>query len=360
MTASHHCAFCSIVPPYLLKKYAQDDSEFVRRRAAETLRVMAIAHTRRHAASLTLNLAPPSAAALPAVKKRRIFDCQNSSDLTADKVMEEGDPASKDVAVSEAYDFAGITWDFFQKLFQRNSIDDRAMTIVSSVHYSETGAGFDNAYWNTQQMVYGDGGVFLNRTTQCLDVVAHELTHGVTQYSAGLPYASQSGALNEHFSDVFGAAVRQWHENETDPKTADWFIGKDLLVRGGSLRSMSAPGTANPDDPQPDHMTKYVNMSLDEEGDWGGVHYNSGIPNKAFYLAAVAIGRPTWETAATIWYKTLTQRLKGETTFSKCAYETISVARDFVDNATAAKVAQAWVDVGVIPPNTGPAASLSS
>lgn len=121
---------------------------------------------------------------------------------------------------------------------------------------------------------------------------------------------------------------------------------------------MKAPGTANPDDPQPAHMKDYVNLPNTPAGDYGGVHYNSGIPNHAFYLAAVAIGKPAWETAAKIWYITLTQRLKGDTDFQKCAYETISVARDFFDDDTAKKVSQAWIDVGVITAAIGPVASL--
>jgi hypothetical protein len=105
-------------------------------------------------------------------------------------------------------------------------------------------------------------------------------------------------------------------------------------------------------------MSKYINLPDTRAGDNGGVHYNSGIPNHAFYLAALAIGKPSWETAAKIWYITLTQRLKGETDFAKCANETISVARDFFDDATAKKVSQAWIDVGVITQAVGPVASL--
>jgi Zn-dependent metalloprotease len=291
-------------------------------------------------------------------KVRRVFDCQSTSDLTRQLVMQEGGPPSADIAVREAYDYAGLTWDFYNMLFNRNSIDNRGLTMISSVHYSENGAGFDNALWNGQQMIYGDGGELFDRMTKCLDVVAHELTHGVTQYSAGLAYQDQSGALNESMSDVFGVVVRQWHENQSDPATANWLVGDRLMRDGHALRSMKAPGTANPDDPQPAHMKDYVRLPNTPEGDFGGVHYNSGIPNHAFYLAAVAIGEPAWQTAAKIWYVTLTQRLKGDTDFQKCALETVSVARDFFDNATATKVSQAWIDVGVITESVGPIVSL--
>jgi len=353
-----HCPFCSIVPPYMLQKLAESSDPRIRDRAVATLEATARARSIRTALSQTLNVTRAAPAA-PATKVRRVFDCETTSDLSRRLVMQEGNSAPADVAVREAYDYAGLTWDFYNKLFDRNSIDDRGLTMVSSVHYSENGAGFDNALWNGQQMIYGDGGELFGRMTKCLDVVAHELTHGVTQYSAGLPYQGQSGALNESMSDVFGVVVRQWHENQTDPATANWLVGDKLMLSGDALRSMKAPGTANPDDPQPAQMRDYVQLPDTPAGDFGGVHYNSGIPNHAFYLAAVAIGKPAWQTAAKIWYITLTQRLKGDTSFQKCAFETISVARDFFDNATAMKVSQAWVDVGVITQPVGPIASLN-
>jgi Zn-dependent metalloprotease len=352
-----HCAFCSIVPPYLLQKMIESDDPRIRDSAVATLEATERARSMRTALSQTISVARVGPAAA-STKVRRIFDCQNTSDLSRALVMQENDPPPADPAVREAYDYAGVTWDFYKTIFGRNSIDDRGMTMVSSVHYSENGQGFDNALWDGRQMIYGDGGELFGRMTQCLDVVGHELTHGITQFSAALPYHNQSGALNESMSDVFGVAIRQWHEKQTDPKTANWLVGDKLLLSGHALRSMSAPGTANPDDPQPGHMKDYVNLPDTRPGDYGGVHYNSGIPNHAFYLAAVAIGKPSWQTAAKIWYITLTQRLKGEADFAKCAYETISVARDFFDDGTAKKVSQAWIDVGVITQAVGPIASL--
>lgn len=202
------CVFCSIVPPYLLKKLAENPDPRIRDRAIATLEATERARTIRSAMARTLNVASP-VAAVPAQKVRRVFDCQGTSDLSRQLVMQEGGPLPADVAVQEAYNYAGVTWDFYNSIFNRNSIDNRGLTMVSSVHYSENGAGFDNALWNGQQMIYGDGGELLGRMTKCLDVVGHELTHGVTQYSAGLPYQGQSGALNESMSDVFGVVVRQ-------------------------------------------------------------------------------------------------------------------------------------------------------
>lgn len=357
MRHSTPCAFCSIVPPYMLQKLAESPDPQVRDRAIATIEVTARAQSIRTAMSRTINVMS-AAPASSRTKVRRVFDCQGTSDLSRKLVMQENDPEPVDIASREAYDYAGITWDFFNTVFGRNSIDNRGLTIVSSVHYSENGEGFDNALWNGHQMIYGDGGELFGRMTQCLDVVGHELMHGITQFSAGLPYENQSGALNESMSDVFGVVIRQWHDKQSDPATANWLVGDKLMLNGHALRSMKAPGTANPDDPQPGHMKDFVKLPNTREGDFGGVHYNSGIPNHAFYLAAVAIGKPAWQTAAKIWYITLTERLRGDTDFTKCANETISVARDFFDDATAVKVSQAWIDVGVITNAVGPIASL--
>lgn len=290
---------------------------------------------------------------------RRIYDCGRTTDLLKHLVRREGSRKAKDVAVNEAYGYSGTTFRFYAEIMKRSSIDNENLPLISSVHYQEQEeVGYDNAFWNGRQMVYGDGdGELFNRFTIALDVVGHELTHGVTQYEAALRYQGQSGALNEHFSDVYGVLVRQWSSRDGEPAAADWSVGKGLFkparLRKMSLRSMSAPGTAYDDpelgkDPQPDHMRGYKRLPNTEAGDWGGVHVNSGIPNHAFYLAAIAIGKPAWEVAGKIWYIALAERLRDNADFRKCAYETISVARDFYDGATAEKVQQAWIDVGVI------------
>ena len=222
---------------------------------------------------------------------------------------------------------------------------------MSSVHYSQQ---YDNPFWNGQQMVYGDGdGRIFQEFTGSLEVIAHELTHGVTQFTAQLPYRDQAGALNESFSDVFGAMVKQWSLGQTVDQ-ADWLIGAGILARGvtgRALRDMANPGTAFDDpllgkDQQPGHMRDFVDTTADN----GGVHTNSGIPNRAFVLAAKALGGHSWDVAGKIWYATLTERLTAAADFRKCAQETISVARDLFpqDLSIASRVAKAWIDVGVI------------
>jgi Zn-dependent metalloprotease len=300
-----------------------------------------------------LSTGAPSPAALKRQGLRRqVFDCKRTSDLPGDLARSETDTnPNRDRAVNEAFDNAGTTWDFYNKIFGRESVDNNGKTLVSSVHYGEN---YDNAFWSGQQMVYGDGdGVIFQRFTSALDVIAHELTHGVTQFTAQLAYQDQSGALNESMSDVFGSMVKQWALGQTVDQ-ADWLIGAAIMApgfKGRALRDMSNPGTAYDDprlgkDPQPGDMKDYVQT----EADNGGVHTNSGIPSRAFVLAAKAIGGNSWEKAGKIWYVTLTERLTGTADFAKCAAETVSVARDLFpeDSSIAAKVAKAWADVGVL------------
>jgi len=277
-------------------------------------------------------------------KRRTVYDC-NSTNPRPPKgklVRGEGDPAAGDTAVNEAYDSSGTTYDFYQKVIGRNSIDNRGMRLDSFVHY---GKKFNNAFWDGAEMVYGDGD---NKTfagfTKALDVVAHELTHGVTQFTTpgGLDYVDQSGALNESISDVFGSIVKQWSLNES-VDAADWLIGAGILVPAGwkALRSMKDPGKASvtwPGDDQPSTMDGYV--------DGGDVHTNSGIPNHAFYLAAMALGGNSWGDAAKIWYGALPM-LQRNATFRDAADATVGVASK-LGKKQASAVKTAWEKVKVL------------
>lgn len=282
--------------------------------------------------------------------RRKIYDAQNGTALPGRPVRTEGEDPTADVAVNEAYDYSGDTYEFYLDVLSRNSVDGQGLELDSSVHY---GNDYDNAFWNGRQMVYGDGdGVLFNRFTKCLDVVSHELTHGVTQYTARLAYHDQPGALNESISDVFGSLVKQYREKQTADQ-ADWLIGQGLLVlkpgaNRTALRSMKSPGTAYDDpatigkDPQPANMSDYYHGTSDN----GGVHINSGIPNHAFYLTAAALGGYAWDTAGRIWYEVLTTRLQPESSFADFAVATTDVAEGYGAKAKLA-VVDAWEAVGL-------------
>jgi len=283
-------------------------------------------------------------------KRRTIYDAHNQTNLPGTLVRAEGAAPINDDAANEAYDFSGDTYDFYEKAFKRNSIDNQGMRLDSTVHYDQN---YDNAFWDGRQMVYGDGDqTIFDRFTKCLDVVGHELTHGVTAATAGLLYQNQSGALNESMSDVFGSLVRQMKENQTADQ-ADWLIGKGLFlptINGEALRSMKAPGTAYDDptigkDPQPADMAHYVNTRSDQ----GGVHTNSGIPNHAFYLVATQLGGFAWEKAGKIWYVTLTERLQPTSDFQAAADATFAVAGElFGQGSTEQQAVQnGWDGVGI-------------
>ncbi len=179
----------------------------------------------------------------------------------------------------------------------------------------------------------------------------------MTERTAGLQYAFQSGALNESWSDVFGEIIEQWHENPrafgttAGAQAADWLIGEDVFtpgVPGDGLRSMKNPGSGYSGDPQPGHMRDYKRMSRFQ--DHGGVHYNSGIPNRAAYEAAVRIGS---EKVAKIWYRALTDYLRPSAQFTDAAAATIRAASELftAEPAVAQAVTDAWTAVGVIGPN---------
>jgi Zn-dependent metalloprotease len=282
-------------------------------------------------------------------KQRTVYDARNKETLPGQLLRSEGAPPLADVEGNEAYDGLGATFDFFADVYDRNSIDDEGLHLDATVHY---GRRYDNAFWNGQQMVFGDGdGDLFNRFTLSLDVIAHELTHGVTGDEAGLVYLGQAGALNESISDVFGSLVKQYARMES-AADADWLIGAGLFttkVQGVALRSLKAPGTAYDDpllgrDPQPATMGGYVKTSADS----GGVHTNSGIPNHAFYLAATALGGHAWEKAGRIWYETLRdKRLKRTATFAQFARYTVVNAAHFFGTAERQAIAGAWAAVGV-------------
>lgn len=345
MCTKHHPVFCSIIPSHILRNIAEKGTEEQRNNA---FRAMTMSSRIRGRRDILNNIAMIGATPTGA-KRRTVYNAKHDTVLPGALARSENGPANSDTSVNEAFVGAGKTYDFYQAVFNRNSIDDKGMRLDSTVHYDQD---FNNAFWNGQQMVYGDGdGVIFTRFTKVLDVIGHELTHGITQYEADLNYEGQSGALNEHFSDVFGVLVKQYSANQTATQ-ADWLIGKGLLgptIHGIALRSMKAPGTAYNDphlgrDPQPAHMKHFVNTNEDN----GGVHINSGIPNKAFYTLAISLGGRAWEKAGRIWYTTLCNELSSNATFQDAAAKTYKVGRDLFGADVANKVRDAWKAVGLV------------
>jgi len=352
---------CGAIPSHMLTRIAQHPSDAASGAARATLEHMRELATGR---APTLLGPPPAVAATAAStrKRRHVYDAQHTTRLPGKLVMHERKPRSTDIEATEAWNGSGATYDFFVKVFRCASIDGKGMRLDSTVHY---GTGFENALWNGRQMVYGhaDGRIF-TRFTASVDVIAHELAHGHTQYAAALGYHGQTGALNEHLSDVIGIMVKQYMLGQ-NANESDWRIGAELFgpaVNGVAVRSMAAPGTAYDDevlgrDPQPSHMRDYVETTDDN----GGVHINSGILNYAFYLAAMVIGGRTWETLGRIWYAALTTRLKPEADFADFVLATVDIAGERFGNGGRVQgiVADAWSNVGLSPSVVGCASQHS-
>ncbi|MCU1541922.1 MAG: peptidase [Arthrobacter sp.] len=344
--------YCSIIPPYLLRRLAAQRKPALSeaaRAAREALLHVESFHSSRTA---PVPAAPPGMRELkPAASDRTVYDANFAEQLPGSVVRKEGEPATGDPAADEAYDGLGHTHRLYAEAFGRNSIDGHGLPLVATVHF---GRLYDNAFWDGRQMVFGDGdGEVFERFTRSLSVIGHELTHGVTQFSAGLAYRNQAGAINESMSDVFGALVEQYVKKQSVTK-ASWLIGQGLFtpqVQGSALRSMKAPGTAYDDDvlgkdPQPDSMDSYVRTSADN----GGVHINSGIPNRAFYLTAESLGGNAWEAPGQIWYETLTGgSLPATATFSVFARATAAAAVELFGSGSTEHdaVRKAWETVKV-------------
>jgi Zn-dependent metalloprotease len=354
MSGSCRRSIQCIVPPYMVEHMARCDDA--------RLREWALVHLARAAAiravrSFVQQMPAMMVTASPTGRKHRlVYDARRKDTLPGKLVRSEGEPKVADTAVNEAYDHSGDTFDFFLEVFGRNSLDDAGMTLISSVHVGEADGRdrfqpMNNAFWDGGQMAYGDGdGEVFQGFTRSLDVVGHELTHGVQSFSSNLLYRGQSGALNEHFADVFGVLVRQWRRKES-ATAASWLIGTDVLVPAPTrrgIRDMEHPGTAYRDDPalgtdpQPAHMNDLYLGPADS----GGVHINSGIPNRAFVLVAQALGGPAWTTAGTIWYEAMMQ-LSRTSQFADLATITAQIAGDRFNATTKKAVRAAWKKVGL-------------
>ncbi|KAJ5456629.1 hypothetical protein N7530_011903 [Penicillium desertorum] len=336
--------FQGIIPPYILESIARNAGTEQQREAAR--------HTLEHRTKYRI------AAGRVRQLHRTVYDAyhQGEHPFRRDKVLirEGGDLLSQNADptqnANECYIGLGKAYDFYFKFFQRNSINDAGFNLDGFVHAED----LYNAYWDGEELVFGDGDdVVFHGFTDELDVIGHEFSHGVVDYTSSLPYHYQSGALNESLADAFGVMIKQWGEGS--PQTvnqANWLIGEGIWgpsVKGRALRDMANPGTAYDDDqvgkdPQPAHWKDFKKLPDTRPGDWGGVHINSGIPNRAFFLAATKIGGYAWEGAGLIWYRALSSGklpTNGKATFREFADLTIESAGEHVD-----KVREAWTAVG--------------
>jgi Zn-dependent metalloprotease len=349
-----------IVPPHMLRVLEMRGDPNTTAMARELLAQDQLLRQERAAVSARpmlrargdedLFVAPSFAEAAPERNLRRaIHDGEGSAALPGRLVRSEDAPATGDAAADGAYDGAGAVYDLYFNEFRRDSLDGMGMELVATVHHRRN---YNNAFWDGSQMAYGDGDGQIFRTFIELTVIGHEMSHGVVQFSGGLVYQGQSGALNESFADVFGVMTRQ-HLEGTGVCDSDWLIGKGILgpeINGEALRSMKMPGTAYADamlgqDPQPFHMDFYVDTTDDN----GGVHINSGIPNHAFYLYCMYLGGNSWGVPGQVWYTTM-QRLNNPfASFHDWAVGTMQAAVSLhgVGSRPVTALSRAWKLVGI-------------
>lgn len=335
-----------VIPSYLLARLAES-GRFPKAAAAARQTLTAGRPPFRARIDLSIDENGDLVAQLSDAPNRTISDAGNTQQLPGTVVRGEDDGPVADTAVNEAFDGLGATFEMLLAAFGRNSLDDAGAPLDATVHY---GVDYDNAFWDGERMVFGDGdGEVFQGFTASTTVIGHELAHGVVQHTADLEYQGQPGALNESVADVLGALTEQYSLGQTADQ-ASWLIGAEIFtdaVQGRALRSMIEPGTAYDDDelgkdPQPAHMSGYVRTTEDN----GGVHINSGIPNRAFALLAIDLGGNAWETAGTVWYRALTGGLSPTATFADFADATVAAATELGDE-TAAATRRAWTAVGV-------------
>lgn len=235
-------------------------------------------------------------------------------------------------AAVDAHYYTGEVYNYYKNNFNRNSYDANGANMVSTVHY---GTNYNNAFWNGSQMVYGDGdGTLLGPVSAAFDVIAHEFTHAVTEYTCNLEYQDQPGAFNESLSDVFGYLI--------EGQTTDWLMGEDCYTPatpGDAFRSLQDPTLYG----DPAHMDDYV-VTTD---DYGGVHTNSGIPNKAFYLAATTINNNA--KMGQIYYRAMTTYLTTTSQFIDARNALVQSATDLYGSTEATAIANAYTAVGIVP-----------
>jgi Zn-dependent metalloprotease len=280
-------------------------------------------------------------------------------------VAQDSDNDWTDGAVVDAHAYAGWTYDYYFKRHSRRGLDDRDLALRSVTHFVPRSFGFANAFWDpfSSAMYYGDGDASFAAFSGALDVVAHELTHGVTQYTWNGIYEGESGALNEAFSDIMATGAEFFQQAPGGGRLeADYFLGEDLPFRFDpartAVRSMENPSAFCSSDLGVCDADHYSRLYRGPE-DGGGVHHNSGVANQAFYLLAeggvnrtsgmrvAGLGPGGRERAERIFYRGFTAYLTPTATFRDARGATLRAAVDLYGQAEAAAVASAWSAVGV-------------
>jgi Zn-dependent metalloprotease len=338
--------FCSIIPPFVV--------EHLKKAGVVTPKSVNLNRNFINRRSLVLKnfLNLPRVATLGAIigpANRLVFDSQHTMNQRLHLLRNEGGAAVGDASANKAYDNAGIVREYYKTKLNWFSVDNLGMNLIMNIHFDNQ---YNNAFWDGDEMTFGDGdGVIFTNFVNSLDVTAHELTHGVVQFTAGLKYKSQPGALNEHYADVFGSVIKQFSLGQT-AANADWLIGDTIMgptLSGQAIRSMRAPGTAYNNqfmgkDPQPDHMDNFFTGSSDHFG----VHINSGIPNKVFFIVSTRIST---EKAALLWFETL-KTLKPTTSFKTFKTKLLAKAKTLaasgkIPNNSVSEATSAFATVGL-------------
>lgn len=331
-----------ILPPYMLFELAERTGN---EHYLDTLKATIRMHKRAGNPSLAHNRFVDGGAS-----SIEVYDCGGSESRPGTKARFEGEPATGNADVDNAYNFTVAVRKYYSEVHGRNGIDAHGMKMVSSVNY---GQGYNNAYWDGHQMTYGKGDQSIFASFVILDVCGHEISHGVTEFEAQLRYWKQAGALNESHSDIFGKMIEAYSKNQP-VEQIDWVLGRGIFmpgIKGEGIRNMLKPGTAYNDpklgkDPQPDRMSKYNNTSSDN----GGVHYNSGIINRAFALFAISLGGYEWKKAAKIWFAARASA-GSNPSFANHAFHTLEACKALGTAADVKKLSDAWDAVEVKPSN---------
>lgn len=353
----HICSIHCIIPPHMVDAIALRGNIAQKKMAQEIQKGTASFHAQRQQSTPANSFQATQVLHKGAIKDKiadiQIYDAKNTNDhadLPGTLVRQTGDNPVADADVNLAYEGSEDVYKLYLNEYGRDSLDGNGMPMISSVHF---GNHYNNAFWDGNQMAYGDGdGILFTSFVHDLTIIGHELSHGVVQHSGGLIYYGQSGALNESFADIFGSLIVQYRKSQ-QACDASWLVGENSFspgIHGDALRSLKAPGSAYNDpvlgkDIQPYHMDMYVHTSQDN----GGVHINSGIPNHAFYLLSQYLGGSAWGKAGHIWYDALQQINNPFATFIDWADETMIAARNRhgIGSMEEKFVRQAWKMVGV-------------